>query len=52
MEQVIAALMSEDNNVRTQAESMFNQAKSQPNEMVIAVMQVIGTSSAKEVRGF
>ena len=37
-EQVVATLMSSDNNVRDQAEQAYNQAKAKPDELITVLV--------------
>ena len=48
-EQMVKALMSEDNNMRNQAEAMFNQAKSNPDQLVTALVTLLRTNADQQV---
>lgn len=50
MEQVLQAFMSNDDNVRTQAETFFNNSKNQPNELCVSLLEAIIKSPQQEVR--
>lgn len=52
-ESLLAQLMSEENETRTQAERFFNQTKaSQPNELAQALLQVGRTSKTSHLKSF
>ena len=49
-EQMVKALMHEDNNTRNQAEAMFNQAKSNPDQLVTALVTLLRTNADQQVK--
>jgi len=42
--------MSNDDNVRQQAETFFNNSKNQPNELCVSLLEAIIKSPQQEVR--
>lgn len=49
-EQVLRGILSHDNNIRNQAETHFNKAKTQPDYCITCLLQLLRTSPDVEVR--
>ena len=49
-EMMINALMSNDNNMRSQAEAAFNQAKANPNALMASLITMLRSNQSEQVR--